>query len=50
MNDQIEGGCKVNVSRSIEGDCTKSNENTREKSTLNEKQNYHIYGMNIKIV
>jgi len=23
---------------------------TREKSTLNEKQNYHIYGMNVKIV
>ena len=28
MNDQIEGGCKVNVSRIIEGDCTKNNENT----------------------
>ena len=26
MNDQIEGGCTVNVSRSIEGDCTKRNE------------------------
>ena len=28
INDQIEGGCKVNVSRIIEGDCTKNNENT----------------------
>ena len=35
MNDQIEGGCKVNVSRSIEGDCTKTNENTLQVTDSN---------------